>query len=144
MEHGVGISKEPLANPSRIPSLGRSIERHVEYDGSADNVPSRNAANEAAVVRVLAVVAHRKIAVVGNLIRQGDVRGLDALGGTQGVRLAELLSVYPDRAIMNVHGVSGQADHALHAVGRVALDRRAANTPLPRLPVSTPRQGAIR
>src|ERR1700722_14266147 len=66
MQNGAGIREKTFANLAGFPGIGGHIERHVNHHWRADNVFARNAAPEAAIVGVGAVVAHREIAIVRN------------------------------------------------------------------------------
>src|SRR5713101_9325158 len=58
MEDGVRIGEEALANLSRLPGFGGDVQRHINQHRRADDIPARDAAPEAAVVGISAVVAH--------------------------------------------------------------------------------------
>src|SRR2546421_6567899 len=79
------------------------------------------------VVRIGAIITHDKIAVGGNPVRYFQ---LVRLGGAGGVLLDETLSVDPYRTVVNVNGVAGKADHALHIVGRVRSKGRLEDNDL--------------
>src|ERR1700722_14821318 len=113
MDDGVRVSKKSFANLARFPCILPNIEGHVNHHGRADNVVSRNAAPEAAVKRIEAIVAHHKITLVWNFERQLLVAPLAA---SERVILVELLSVDPDSAVVNVDGVSRQADDTFNVV----------------------------
>src|SRR5579864_5019493 len=66
MQDGVGIGEEALAKLARFPGFRGNVERHVDHDRSSDNVVARDAAPEAAVVRIGAIVAHDEITVGRN------------------------------------------------------------------------------
>src|ERR1700736_4955057 len=69
MQDSVGIGKKTFPNLSWLPGIRWRVQRHINHHRRADNVLARNAAPEAAVIRVAAVVAHHKITIVGNFIR---------------------------------------------------------------------------
>src|ERR1700688_2758249 len=70
MQDGVGIRKKTLPNLPRLPGIRWRIQRHINHHRRADNILARNAAPEAAVIGVAAVVAHHKITIVGDFIRR--------------------------------------------------------------------------
>src|SRR2546429_6697965 len=107
MQQGVCVSEKTLANLSRLPSFLRNIQRHVNHDGRSDDVLSGDAAPEATVVGISAIVSHDEIAIRGNLVRCAQLVGL---AGATGVFFNEFLAVDPHGAIVNVDGVTGQAD----------------------------------
>src|SRR5438309_7615125 len=121
MQEGIRVGKKPLANLSWLPSLRRSIQRHVNPDRRSDNVVSRDAAPEAAVVGISPIVGHHEVTVRGNRVGHGLVIRLAA---ARSVLFGEFLAVDPDGAIVNVDGVSGQPDDALYVVRRVRGKRR--------------------
>src|ERR1700680_2258341 len=70
MQYGVGVRKKALPNLPGLPGIRRRIQRHINHHWRPDNILARNAAPEAAVIRVAPVVAHHKITIVGNFIRR--------------------------------------------------------------------------
>src|SRR5258708_800826 len=70
MEDAVNVRGEARAEIAGLPGVFRRIERHVNHDRSADDIFARNAATEAGVERVLAVVAHREITFRRYLVRK--------------------------------------------------------------------------
>ena len=110
MQDGIGVGEETLANLAGFPGVGRRVERHVDHHRRTNYILARDAAPEAAVVRVAAIVAHHKIAIVGDLI--GSVQ-LIRLAGAERIRLGEFLSVDPHGAIVNIDAVARQADTRL-------------------------------
>src|SRR3984893_17106083 len=121
MHQGIGGRKEALANLSGWPRIGRYIEGHVNHDRRTDNVIARNALPEAAVVGIAAIVAHHKIAIRRHFVRHLQIVRIRT---TNGVILDQPLPVDPHRSVMNVNGVSRQADHPLHVIRRVRSKRR--------------------
>src|SRR5229473_5300414 len=121
MQKGVGIRKKTFANLAGLPGFGRNIQRHVNNHGRSDDVIARNAAPEAAIKRIGAIVAHNKITIRGNFVRRVQFVGLAEAGG---VLFHELLSVDPYRAIMNIYGVAGESNHAFHIVRLIRREGR--------------------
>src|SRR5258708_11144836 len=121
MEYRFRVSCRAGADLPWLPGLRRSLQRHVNHHRRSDDVLSWHAADEAAVVGILPVVAHDEIAVRGNSVGSMQfVRPADSLG----IILGELLSVDPHRAIANVYSIPRQADHALHPGRRFLGNRR--------------------
>src|SRR6202043_3749442 len=110
MQDGVGIRKKTLANLPRLPRVRRRIQRHINHHRRPDNILARNAAPEAAVVRIAAVVAHHEITIVGNFIRCVK---LIRLASPHGVRFGELLTVDKHRSIVNIDIIAGEPNHPL-------------------------------
>src|SRR5260370_12318250 len=81
MQQGVCVGEKTLANLSRLPSFRRNIQRHVNHDGRSDDVLSRDAAPEAAVVGISAIVSHDEITVRRNLVRCAQLVGLPRATG---------------------------------------------------------------
>jgi hypothetical protein len=104
MQYGVSVGKEALADLPRFPSVGRRVQRHIDHYRCADNILARNAAPEATVIGISAIVAHHKIAIIRNLV--GSVEFI-RLAEASGIRLGELLSVDPHGAIVNVDSIAG-------------------------------------
>src|SRR5204863_5968123 len=95
--------------------------------GRADDVVARDAPPKAAVVGIGAIVSHDEITFGGDLVGHAQfVR----LRGTGGVFLGQALAVDPYRTVMNINGVAGKPDDALHVVGRVRGERRLENDDL--------------
>src|SRR5690348_13341676 len=67
MNHGMRIRQESFAELPRFPGIGRSFERHVNYYRRADDIFSRNAARETAVVGISTVISHHKKQLSGTL-----------------------------------------------------------------------------
>src|SRR5712671_4729035 len=120
MHQGIRVCKEALANLAGLPRIGRYIEGHVNHDRRTDNVIARNAVPEAAVVGIAAIVAHHKIGIRRNFVRHLQVV---RIGTTNGVILDQPLPIDPHRSVMNVNGISRQADHALDVIRRVRSKR---------------------
>src|SRR5689334_18880006 len=68
MNHGVSVRRNTIENLAGAPGLARRFDRHINDDGRADNVFARNAAGEAAVERIAAIVSHDEKAIRGNLV----------------------------------------------------------------------------
>src|SRR5574340_441497 len=62
MQQSIGVGEKALADFAGVPRFRRGIERHVDHHRRADDIVARHAAPEAAVVGILAVVAHGEIA----------------------------------------------------------------------------------
>src|SRR5262249_5881428 len=102
MNERVGVRGNTVENSARTPGFAARINRHVNHDRCADDVVTRNAANEAAVERVLAIVAHHEKAPGRNLERKNvglahkiaaEQGGFAAFGGADGVVFAQSLAV---------------------------------------------------
>src|SRR5215467_306585 len=126
MDNPIQVGQEPFADFAGLPGLGPRVQGHVNEHRSSDDVVARHAAPETRIEGVLPVVAHREIAVVGNLVGHhllqsgesaGIGAGVDPLRFPERVRLEEPLPVDPDRAVMNVNHVAGQTNRAFHVVG---------------------------
>src|SRR6266478_3323470 len=113
MQKGVGIRKKTFANLAGLPGFGRNIQRHVNNHGRSDDVIARDAAPEAAIVGIRSIVTHNKITISGNFVRRVQFVGFADAGG---VLFHELLPIDPYSAVMNVHGVAGESNHAFHIV----------------------------
>src|SRR5262249_11286352 len=133
MDNPIQVSQEPFADLAGLPGLGSRVEGHVNEHRSSDDIVARHAAPESRIEGVLPVVAHREIAVLGNLVghhlRQsaecaGIGAGVHPLGFPERVRLDEPSPVDPDCAVMNVNHVAGQTNRALHIVGLRGVERR--------------------
>src|SRR5262249_41931095 len=68
MKQRAGIRQKAFADLPRLPSIGGYVERHIDHHRCADDVVARDAAPKAAVIGIGAVVAHRKVAIVGKLV----------------------------------------------------------------------------
>src|SRR5260370_34232473 len=131
MQRGVRVSEETLANLPGVPRFGRNIQRHVNHDGSPDDVAARNAATEATVIGIATIVAHGEITIVGNAIGKFDVRvtrgrgaGRGRFAGANGVFFNEFLAVDPDGAVAEIDGVAREADDAFDVVRLIGGERR--------------------
>src|SRR3984957_4791601 len=82
MQDSVGVRKKTLPNLPWLPGVRRRIQRHINHHRRANNIFARNAAPEAAVIRVAAIVAHHEITIVGNFIR-----GVQLIGFTGSHRI---------------------------------------------------------
>src|SRR3984957_20862839 len=100
MQDRVGIRKKTLPNLPWLPGVRRRIQRHINHHRRANNILARNAAPEAAVIRVPAIVAHHKITIVGNFIRGVHIIGL---AGSHRIWLSELLTIDPHRSIVDIN-----------------------------------------
>src|ERR1700731_4186361 len=69
----VGVGNKTVDDVARLPCAGVRIYRHVDHHRGADEVFTRNATPEAAIVRISSIVTHRKITVVRNAVREGDI-----------------------------------------------------------------------
>src|ERR1700740_1421461 len=105
MQEGVGVGEEALANRAGFPGVLRSVERHVNHHRSANDVAARDAAPEAAVERVAAVITQGEITILRNVVRESYVlvrrklpRG-SGHGGAGRVLLDEHAAVDPDGAV---------------------------------------------
>src|SRR6202171_3341958 len=127
MQDGIGIGKKTLANLTRFPGVRGRVKRHINDHRGADNIITRNAAPEAAIVRIAAVIAHHKIAIVGDLVRRAELVRFD---GTVSIILGESLAINPYRAIADFESVARQADDALDVVRRVRRKGRLENDDL--------------
>src|ERR1700693_3662087 len=124
MQDSVGICKKTLPNLPWLPRVRRRIQRHINHHWRPNNILARNAAPEAAVIRVAAIVAHYKITIVGNFIWGVQLIGL---AGPDSIGLGELLPVDPHSSIVDIHTIARQADHALHIIRRIRRERRLEN-----------------
>src|ERR1700720_4431763 len=103
MYQHVGVGEKAVGNMARLPGVGVCVYGHVDHHRSADEVLPGNTTPEAAVVGISPIVAQRKITIVGNAVREGDiypttlrVSGRRRFGGTCGVVLFKLLSIDPN------------------------------------------------
>src|SRR5580698_4440565 len=120
MNKGIRVGKKSFANLAGLPGILPDRQRHVNHDRRANDVISRDAAPEAAVKRIEAVVAHHKIALVRNF--EGKLL-LARFAAPERVIFAESLAVDPDSAVMYVDRVAGQTDDALHVVRLIGRER---------------------
>src|SRR5271168_4730198 len=58
MKERVGVGRDTVADAARFRLPVRRIDRHIDHDRSADNVVAGDAADEAAIQRIAAIVAH--------------------------------------------------------------------------------------
>src|SRR6202166_2281563 len=103
MQDSVGVRKKTLPNLPWLPGVRRRIQRHINHHRRANNILTRNAAPEAAVIRVAAIVAHHKITIVGNFIRGVQLIGL---AGSHSIRLSEPLPIDPHGSIMDINTIA--------------------------------------
>src|SRR5712664_2520973 len=113
MYQRIRVSKKALANLAGLPGVGRNIERHIYHYRRTDNVFARHAAPKAAVIGIASIVAHHKITIVRNFERRVQVVRIGAAGG---VAFREPCTVHPNRAVVDVDGISRQADDSLDIV----------------------------
>src|SRR5438045_9626240 len=123
MNQRASIREKAFANLAGLPSVLRDIQRHVDHHWGADDVAARNAAPEAAVVRIAAVIAHREITIFWNMIwkfqvsvagRRSSRRGW--IGAPDGVILLELLTIDPHCSFANVERIAGKANGSVDYV----------------------------
>src|SRR5580704_4877696 len=113
MDDSIRIGFKSLANLSGLPGILPDIERHINHDRRADNVISRNTTPEAAVIGIAAIVAHHKITFVRNC--EGKLQ-VARLAAAKRIVFAELLTIDPDRAVVNVDSFARKTDDALDVV----------------------------
>src|ERR1700731_3707997 len=116
MQDSVGVRKKTLPNLPWLPGVRWRIQRHINHHRRANNILARNAAPEAAVIGVAAVVAHHKITIVGDFIRRVQLIGL---ARTHGIRLGKFATIDPHRSIVDIDTIARQPDHALHIIRRI-------------------------
>src|SRR6266851_10450565 len=116
MNQRAGIRKKSFANLAGLPGTGGHVERHIDHDRSTDDVIARDAAPEAAIVGIGAVVTHGEITVVRDAVRKAKIGVAGGSGtrrrrltGADGVGLVEFLSVDPDGTAAQFDGVAGEA-----------------------------------
>src|ERR1700722_9822888 len=100
MQDSVGVRKKTLPNLPWLPGVRRRVQRHINHHRRANNILARNAAPEAAVIRVPAIVAHHKITIVGNFIWGVQLIGL---ASSYRIWLSELLTIDPHRSIVDIN-----------------------------------------
>src|SRR5271154_3572298 len=66
MQYGARVGQESFADLTGLPGIRRHVERHINHDWRPDDVVARNAAPEAAVIRIRAIITHREITIVRN------------------------------------------------------------------------------
>src|SRR6267154_3137278 len=120
MDQRIRVSKKALANLAGFPGVGRNVERHIYHHRRADYVFAGHATPKAAVVGIAAIVAHHKITIVRNFDRRVQVVRIGAAGG---VAFREPYTVHPNRAVVDVDGISRQADDSLDIVRRIWRER---------------------
>src|ERR1700688_2226719 len=103
MQDSVGVRKKTLPNLPWLPGVRRRIQRHINHHRRANNILTRNAAPEAAVIRVAAIVAHHKITIVGNFIGRVELVGL---AGSHGIRFGELVTVDPHSSVVDIDTIT--------------------------------------
>src|SRR5581483_10120220 len=143
MDEHAGVREKTRAVLAGLPGIGRRIQGHVNQHGRTDDVAARNATPEAAVIGILAIVAHHEITFVRNAVGDLYVGGSDALRPAERVVFFEAFAVDPDGAVVNIHGIPGQADDALDVVGRSGIERRLKNDDLLALGIAPQRNVKI-
>src|SRR4029453_18699895 len=73
MDDSVQIRQKSFADLSRLPGLRRGVQRHVDQYRCADDIFALYTSPKTRVVRILPVVAHRKIAIVWHPVRHPGV-----------------------------------------------------------------------
>src|SRR5882762_4079054 len=81
MQQSIRVGIKPFLDLAGLPSFRRNIQRHVNQDRGSDDVFSRNAAPEAAVIGISAIVAHHEITIRGNFERHVLIVGLARASG---------------------------------------------------------------
>src|ERR1700734_3393643 len=140
MDDGVEVRLKTLADVARLPDFFRCIDGHVNHHRSANDIFARNEAPVAAVVRIVAAIAHHKIAAGGNHqlavheipghlraptgnVRKsqlgaslGEVfpRQAGGSGGGNSVGLLDSRSIHVNLSLDNLDVVAGQSDAALN------------------------------
>src|SRR5579871_1662691 len=133
MEDAIDVGRESRAKIAGLPGIVGRVERHIDHDGSADDVLPRHATPEAGIERILAVVAHCEITILRNLVwKDFFLAGEGSFVGTgwrrkrwtSGVRLLEALAVDPDGAIAHIDKVTRQANDALDVIRLIGIEGR--------------------
>ena len=108
-----GVSEKTLADLPGLPGVRRSIQRHVNHYGRADDVVPGDAAPESAVIGIGTVVAHCEIAIVRYVEWKFDIgvaawraSGRRGLSEADSVRLIEFSAVDVDGAVAQVDRVA--------------------------------------
>src|SRR5260221_4341501 len=136
MNHRVGVSGNAIENRAGAPRLARGFNGHINDDRRADDVFARDAAGEAAVERIAAIIAHYENTAGRDGVREDIspsseraeiVVRVSGLGAADSVVFAKAGTVDPDAAVMNIHGFARQADHPLDDVRRFAGNDGAEN-----------------
>src|SRR5882724_2546393 len=147
MQDGVGVRERAFADLAGFPSVRGNVERHIDHHGGADDVVTRNAAPDAAVVGIGTIVAHHDVAILGNMVWESDLGESErsasrssGIGGAEGVRLVELAAVDEDGAVAKIDVIAGQADGAFDEIGGVRSVRRLEDNNLLALRVAPQRQ----
>src|SRR5712691_12630788 len=99
MQQGVSVSKKALTNVAGSPRAAGRVHGHVNHNRSADNVFAGNTTHKTTVVGILTIIAHHKIAIVGDL-----VRGLHfvTFSSALGVIFVEFPAVDPNSSVADV------------------------------------------
>src|ERR1700722_9632630 len=141
----VRVSEKSFAHFARFPRIRRRIERHINHHRLPDDIFSRHATPEPAVVRIRAVVAHCDITVVGNVIRKLQLRKSERrvsrwnrLRRANSVWLHQFFVVDVDRTAAQIDRVARHRDRALDQIRRLRRIRRPKNNHV--LPVRIPPQ----
>src|SRR5262249_37021690 len=129
MDNCIGVGRNAIEHSSGAPRFAGRVNGHVNHDGRADDVVARNAADEAAVQRIAAIVAHYEIAVRRNFERKNvglagkiatEKIWLAALRRPDCVVFAQARTIDVNSAVVNVHGFAGQSNDALDDVRSIA------------------------
>src|SRR5579863_3058907 len=148
MQHGVGVSGNPIADCAGTPGFRRRVDGHVNHQRRANDIAARNASFKTAVQRIAAVVAHHEVAVRRNGVRKNMSlahkrravhRWIGRIGAPNRVVFAQSRPVDPDSAVAHVHRFAGKSDHALDDVRIVAGNHRPENYNLAALGISPQR-----
>src|SRR5437899_10334206 len=108
MNHGVGVSGNAIENRAGAPRLARRFNGHINDDRRADDVFAWDAAGEAAIERIAAIIAHDEKTAGGDRVREDiflpsdraemDVR-VGGFGAADGVVFAQAAAIAPDDAV---------------------------------------------
>src|ERR1700722_10824396 len=117
MDHGPQIGSKTFPDVSGLPNVFRSVNGHIDQNGRTYDIFARNEAPVAAVVRILAIVAHHEILPGGNFVRYAIFLRIRRIGT---VRFAERLPIHVDHTGLDFDGVAGKPDAAFDEI-RIAL-----------------------
>src|SRR5262245_11796364 len=73
MKYCAGVGGKAIDERAGLPRWRRFVNRHVDHYGSTDDIGAGDAAGEARVERIAAIVAHHEKAVRGNGVRKDAV-----------------------------------------------------------------------